>query len=92
MQPIRTRSVLRTASRPRIAVDETAVKINDEWSWLNATVYVETKLILNVALFGCHGTDPAAVFFSNLAEKHGLQIPYDSSISSAIGPILLDCG
>jgi putative transposase len=28
------------------------------------------KLILDVALFGRHGTDPATAFLSGLAEKH----------------------
>ena len=40
------------SARPkRVAVDETAVKINGEWSWFYAAIDVETKLILDVALF-----------------------------------------
>jgi len=69
---IRTRSVLRTAQPSRVAVDETAVKINGEWSWLYAAIDIDTKLILDVALFGRHGTDPAAAFLSGLREKHDL--------------------
>ncbi|GAA0279044.1 IS6 family transposase [Halobacterium noricense] len=61
-----------TASPSRVAVDETAVKINGEWSWLYAAIDLDTKLILDVALFGRHGTDPAAAFLSGLAEKHDL--------------------
>ncbi|MDH5021448.1 IS6 family transposase [Halobacterium rubrum] len=61
-----------TASPSRVAVDETAVKINGEWSWLYAAIDIETKLILDVALFGQHGTDPAAAFLAGLREKHDL--------------------
>ena len=48
------------AQPKRVAVDETAVKINGEWSWLYAAIDLDTKLILGVDLFGTHGTDPAA--------------------------------
>jgi len=51
-----------TAQPSRVAVDETAVKINGEQSWLYAAIDVDTKLILDVALFGRHRTDPAAAF------------------------------
>ncbi len=53
-----------------VAVDETAVKINGEWSWLCAAIELDTKLILDVQLFGYHGTDPAAAFLHGLREKH----------------------
>lgn len=33
---------------------------------------LESKLILDVALFGRHGTDPAAAFLQKLCEKHDL--------------------
>ncbi|ELY63025.1 transposase [Natronococcus jeotgali DSM 18795] len=60
-------------ARPeRVAVDETAVKINGEWSWLYAAIDTETKLILDVALFGRHGTDSAAAFLHRLDEKYDL--------------------
>jgi len=39
---------------------------------LYAAIDLDTKLILDVALFGRHGTDPAAAFLSGLAEKHDL--------------------
>ena len=41
-------------------------------SWLYAAIYLDTKLILNVELFGRHGTDPAAAFLHGLREKHDL--------------------
>ena len=37
-----------------------------------AAIDLDTKLILDVELFGRHGTDPAAAFLSGLAEKHDL--------------------
>lgn len=50
-------------ARPkRVAGNETDVKINGELPWLYAAIDTETKLILDVALFGRHGTDPAAAF------------------------------
>ncbi|CCQ36749.1 ISH14-type transposase ISNamo13 [Natronomonas moolapensis 8.8.11] len=61
-----------SAQPTRVAVDETAVKINGEWSWLYAAIDIETKLILDVQLFGRHGTDPAAAFLHGLREKHDL--------------------
>jgi len=61
-----------TAQPSRVAVDETAIKINGEWSWLYAAIDIDTKLILDVALFGRHGIDPAAAFLQKLQEKHDL--------------------
>jgi len=58
------------AQPKRVAVDETGVKINGEWSWLYTTIDLDTKLILGVDLFGRHGTDPAAAFLHGLSEKH----------------------
>jgi len=60
------------AQPTRVAVDETAVKINGEWSWLYAAIDLETKLILDAQLFSRHGTDPAAAFLHGLCEKHDL--------------------
>jgi putative transposase len=40
--------------------------------WLYTARDIDTKLILDVAVFGRHGTDPASVFLSGLAEKHNL--------------------
>jgi putative transposase len=61
-----------SAQPTRVAVDETAVKINGEWSWVYAAIDIETKLLLDVALFGQRGTDPAAAFLHRLTEKHDL--------------------
>ena len=54
----------------RVGVDETAVKINGEWSWLYAAIDLDTKLILHVAVFERHGIDPAAAFLHEVTEKH----------------------
>ncbi len=35
------------AKPSRVAVDETAVKINGEWSWLYAAIDLDTELILD---------------------------------------------
>lgn len=61
-----------SASPTRVTVDETAVKIDGEWSWLWAAIYFDTKLILDVQLFGRRGTDLAAAFLHGLHEKHNL--------------------
>lgn len=37
-----------------------------------AAIDTETKLVLDVALFGRHGTDPAAAFLHGLHEKYDL--------------------
>ena len=54
----------------RVAVDETAVRINGEWSWVYAAIDLDTKVLLDVAVFGRRGTDPAAAFLHGLAQKH----------------------
>ncbi len=56
----------------RVAIDETAVKINGELCWLYAAIDLESKFILDAELFGRHGTDPAAAFLPRLSEKHDL--------------------
>ncbi|ADB63695.1 Transposase and inactivated derivatives-like protein (plasmid) [Haloterrigena turkmenica DSM 5511] len=63
-----------TATASRVAVDETAVKINGEWSWLYAAIDIETKLILDVALFGRHGTDSAAAFLHQLTDTEQIEL------------------
>jgi len=55
--------------RRRVAVDETAVKLNGELSWVYAAIDLDTKLILGVDVFDRCGTDPAA-FLCDLDEKH----------------------
>ncbi|WP_049888346.1 IS6 family transposase [Natrinema sp. J7-2] len=61
---------LPTAKPSRVAVDETAVRINGDLSWVYAAIDLDTKLILDVALFGRRGTNPAAAFLHGLTEKH----------------------
>lgn len=51
-------------------VDETAVKINGELSWLDTAIYLDTKLILDTHLFGRYDTDSAAVFLHGICEKY----------------------
>jgi putative transposase len=40
------------ASPSRVAVDETADRINGGWYWMNDAIYSDTKLVLDIALFG----------------------------------------
>ena len=54
----------------RVAVDETAVKISGEWSWLYAAIDLDTNIILHVAVFERHGTDPATAFLHAVTKKH----------------------
>jgi transposase-like protein len=61
------------AKPSRVAVDETAVEIDGEWRWLYAAIDVETKLVLDVALFSRRGTDPAAAFLHGLTENHDVE-------------------
>jgi putative transposase len=37
---------------------------------LYAVIYIGTKLILGIDLFGTHGTNPTAAFLHGLSEKH----------------------
>ena len=59
-----------SAQPRRVAVDETAVKINGEWSWMYDALGLDTKLVFDVTLFKYRGTDPAAAFLHSIAEKH----------------------
>ena len=59
-----------TAEPSRVAVDETAVKIDGEWRWVYAAIDVETKPLLDIELFNRRDTDPAAAFLHRLTEKH----------------------
>ncbi len=68
----RTQRVLRAASPSRVGVDETASKINGDRSWIYSAIYLDTKLILDVALFRWRGTELTAVFLHRFAEKHDL--------------------
>jgi putative transposase len=60
------------AQPKRVAVAESAVEFNGEWPWLYAAMNPGTNLILGVALFGRHGTDPAAAFLHRLNERYDL--------------------
>lgn len=59
-----------TAQPRRVPVDETAVKINGKRSWLYAAIGLDTKVILDVALFERRGTGPAATFLHGVCKKH----------------------
>jgi putative transposase len=62
----------------RIAVYETAVKINKESSWVYTAIDIEPKVILNIAVICRHSTDPAAAFLQKRRGKHDLYDPvYD---------------
>jgi putative transposase len=61
-----------SATPSRVAVDETAVKINRGWSWVYAAIDIETKLLLGIDVFDRYGTDQATTFFAELDEKHDL--------------------
>ncbi|ELY98749.1 transposase [Natrialba aegyptia DSM 13077] len=56
----------------QVAVDETAVKINEELSCLYTAIHIETTLILDVTLCGLSGTAPAASFLYKTCEKYDL--------------------
>ncbi|MDZ7745860.1 MAG: IS6 family transposase [Halobacteriales archaeon] len=61
-----------SAQPTRVAVDETAVRINGELSWVYAAIDLDSKLLLGVELFDRRGTDPATKFLEQLTEKHDL--------------------
>jgi hypothetical protein len=54
VQPIRNRRFLRTAEPTRVAVDETAIRVDDELCWLYAAIDTESKLLLDVEMFSHH--------------------------------------
>ena len=61
-----------SAQPTRVAVDETAVRINGDLSWVYAAIDLDSKLLLGIDLFDRRGTDPATEFLEQLAEKHDL--------------------
>ncbi len=61
-----------TVKPSRVAVDETAIRVNGQWRWLYAAIDVETELVLDAEVFGRRGTDPAAAFLHRVNEKHDL--------------------
>lgn len=60
----------RRQRRRRVAVDETAVRVNGELSWVYAAIDLDTKVLLDIAVFGRRGTNPTAAFLQKLTEKH----------------------
>ena len=56
----------------RVAVDETAIQIGTEWRWCYAAIDLDSMVVLDIEVFSCRGTDPAAAFLSRLAEHHDL--------------------
>ena len=73
-----------TAKPSWVEVDETVVKINGGWSWLYAAIDLDTKLILDVALFGRHGTDRQLRSWMDSARNTISQMLSFSLINSAI--------
>ena len=65
-------SDLPRASPRRVAVDETAVQIRDEWRWLYVAIDLDSKLLLGVRLSQRRGTTPAAAFLRDLIEQNDL--------------------
>ena len=59
-----------TAKPSRVAVDEKQIEVDGEEKWLYAAIDVESKLLLEIDVFGRRGTDPAAAFLHRLTEKH----------------------
>ncbi len=49
-----------SATPTRVAVDETAIRVDGELCWLYAAIDIESKLLLDVELFSRRGTDPAS--------------------------------
>lgn len=58
------------ASPRRVAVDETAIKVNGEWLWLYAAIDLDSKLLLHVTVSERRGVDPAVSFLTELTQKH----------------------
>ncbi len=61
-----------TVEPSRVAVDEKQIEVDGEKKWLYAAIDTESKLLLEIDIFGRRGTDPAAAFLSRLEEKHEL--------------------
>ena len=57
-------------SPDRVAVDQKAIRINDDQYWLYAAVDPATNRILHCRLFPTHTIPIAREFLSELAEKH----------------------
>ncbi len=59
-----------TAEPSQVAVDEKQSTIDGEKKWLYAAIDTDSKLLLEVDVFSCRGTDPAATFLHWLTQKH----------------------
>jgi putative transposase len=59
-----------TASSSRVAVNEKQITVDGEKKWLYAAIDIESRLLLEIDVFGRRGTDPAAAFLHRLTEKH----------------------
>jgi len=51
-----------TEQPSRVAVDETAVRVNGDLCWVYTAIDLDTKQILEAQIFKRHGTVPAAAF------------------------------
>jgi putative transposase len=60
-------------SPDRVAVDQKAIRINDEQYWLYAAVDPETNRILHLRLFPAYTIPIAREFLTELAEKHDVE-------------------
>jgi transposase-like protein len=60
------------AAPSRVAVDEKQIEVDREEKWLYAAVDTESKLLLDIDIYSCRGTDPAAAFLHRLTEKHDI--------------------
>ena len=61
------------ASPDRVAVDQKAIRINDQQYWLYAAVDPETNRILHSRLFPTYTIPIAREFLTELAEKHDVE-------------------
>jgi len=59
-------------SPSRIAVDEKQIEVDGEKQWLYAAIDTDSKLLLEIDVFSCRGTDPAAAFLHRLIKKHNV--------------------
>ncbi|MFA9518718.1 IS6 family transposase [Halopenitus sp. H-Gu1] len=60
-------------SPDRVAVDQKAIRVNNNWYWLYAAVDPETNRILHTRLFPTYTAAIAREFLSELIEKHDVK-------------------
>ena len=68
----KTQSDPPTAEPSRVAVDEKQIEVDGEKKWLSAAIDTDSKLLLEVDVYGRRGTDPAVAFLHRLTEKHNV--------------------